>query len=229
MRAWWARIGAISGLVSVVVSIASFAAAPQPPGWDANVRKIEQFLAAHRTGLEAGQLLTALSGLLLLLFVVFLWSKFRGEGEVTVGASMLVLAGGAAAVAIGWVQNAVILTLTLTQPLTHDGGVRLFFSLADVVGYFVLFAFIVFLAGAALAIVETSIVPPWLGWAAAIIAAALLVLASAGFFHPSVSTSATALVAYLVLLLWLAVVSILLTRIGWRKPPVVTPIPDIVA
>jgi hypothetical protein len=216
VRMWWLRLGSVSGVIAVVLAIAGVVPAPRPPGWTEKIPSIELFLYRHRVGLEAGQLLTSLSSLFLLVFAVYLWTVFRSTDEDAEGPAMLSLLGAAATVVLSWVQSLLILTLSyMAIQANVDFGVRALFDLSVLIGYFIIFATVVFLGASAAIIVASAVLPRWLGWAAAVIAAASLLAASVGLFHPHVADSVVALILYLLILLWIAVASVILALRVW--------------
>jgi hypothetical protein len=215
LNTWGARIGAVSGLLSVVLGVAATFVVPQPPQLNDALQTINAYLASHHTGVQVSQLLATLGSLFTLAFVVYLWSVLR-QAEGDAGAvSALALAGGAGSVVISWVQSGVILMLAAMATQNTDGGFRGLYDLAQMLGYFVIFAVVVFLGAAAAVVLSTHVLPAWLGWSAALLAVALLVAASASIFDSAVAQGPIGLVLFLLFLLWVAATSLVLTRRAW--------------
>jgi hypothetical protein len=212
LKTWGARVGAVSGVLSAVLGVAATFVVPQPPQMNDALQTINAYLASHHTGVQVSQLLATLGSLFTLAFVVYLWSVLRqAEGDAG-AASALALVGGAGSVVIGWVQSGVILMLATMATQNTDGGFRGLYDLAQILGYFVIIALVVFLGAAATVVVLTRVLPVWLGWTAALIAVALLVGASVAIFKPSVVQGPVGLALFL---LWVVATSVVLTRRAW--------------
>jgi hypothetical protein len=216
---WVPRIGSASGIVSVVLGLVAAVIVPQPPEMNALFPKIYAYLGGHVIGIETAQLLGMIGSLFALLFIVYLWSVLRTAEGDTGAVSILGLVGGVGSVVIGWVVSGVLLvTVTMTHQNT-DGGLHGLYDLVRLLDYFVVVPLILFLAAAAALTLSTRVLPVWLGYGAAVLAAALLVLISVSIFSPSLAQGTVGFILFLLFLAWVAATSVTLTRRAWSQQP----------
>jgi hypothetical protein len=204
----WARYAPLSGLVAVAILVASIIVT----GFDSvdsndSTVKVIKFWHDNDGQQIAGAFLGALAAVPLLWFFGSLRSTFRTAEGGTGRLSSIAYAGGivlvgfavvdasiqfAVAESVGDVPPAVTQTLSV---LYND------FFLGFPVGIGT------FLLASSLVILRTGVLPAWLGWVALVLG--IVSLTPVGFF------------AFLVVLAWIAVVSVMLFR--QQSPPPVAP------
>jgi hypothetical protein len=226
LRMWWARVGTGSGLLSVVLGVVAAVVVPQPPEMNDSFPKVYAYLATHRTGLEVDRLLAVIGSLFALVFVAYLWSVLQAAEGDAGGVSMLALIGGAGSVIVGWVESSVVLVAVTMTNQNTDGGLRGLYDLTRLLDYFAVIPLFLFLGAAAAVVVTTRVLPWWLGWSAAVLAIALLLMVSISIFSPSVAQGVIGLVLRLLFLLWVGVTSVLLAMRTWSRVQVDSAVPD---
>lgn len=216
----WQRLGAASGILFVVLTIATFFT-PSTPEADEASAEIARTIASDRTAHLVNFYVSGIAWILFLVFVTALWGVLR-RAETLSGASTLALLGGLAIYAGVLVEQSAFLALVNAADAGREPvAVRALFELEEVVLVPLRFAIAAFFAGIALSAIPTSALPRWLGWAAAALAA-LLVVGLLGVF--SADEQEGPLIPILVLgrlgmLLWILATSIVLLRRAGRDQP----------
>jgi hypothetical protein len=232
------RVGALTGVVFVILSLLAGFLYPQQPRVDSAPAVTLAWVHAHRVALQSGMILGMFAAALLIWFVGHLRHVLdRAEG----GAESLspIVFGSGIAVAV-MAAIATLPTALLAFMDAQPGGIQdgtLVRMLGDL--NIVLFALsaamtAVFLAAAGMAMVRKEMVAPWVGWLAIIVALfnAICVPFGATFstYHGK-AWDAVAWVAYLGFLLVILVSSLaMLTgrgartgQVAGRRDPVLVP------
>jgi hypothetical protein len=132
-----------------------------------------------------------------------------------------VLGGAGGFVAIIWIQAGTLLGLANAGG-PSDGGIRVLYTLEQVLNPVALFPAALFLAALALTVLVVRELPTWLALPAGILAAALLIAGSVALFSRSFTQSPVVLVLYLLVALWIAIASALITVGVWSGQDVTT-------
>ena len=214
------RWAAVAGLVFTALVVASIFT-PDVPSSDSPAEDIAAELAADSAAHQISLLLGFLADIAFLVFLAGLWSRLRrGEGPAGMIAA-LVLAAGAALVALMLVTGSLYMAL-----LQYASGgqpdpavLHALTVLNEWVGGALLPAGVAMFLGAAMAILTTRALPQWLGWLAA--ATALLQLISlAGVFQTTIEgvVGIAAFGGFLLFLVWVLATSIVLLLPHGRPP-----------
>jgi hypothetical protein len=213
MSARFERIGAVSGLLFVVVVIASFFS-PETPEAEDPTGEIVSSIADDRTGLIAGAYLSFIASLLFLVFVSALWSRLRAA-EPERGPSVLVLLGGLGSAVVILIAAGITLALVEAADEGREPeAVRALFELDNVVFIGIGITSAAFYAGVALSTLQTGSLPGSLGWSAAALAA-VFPLALLGVFSENDEggvLGAIFFIAILVNFVWILAASALMLR-----------------
>jgi MFS family permease len=214
------RWAAVAGLVFTALVLASFFM-PEVPRSDSPAEDIAARLAADGSGHRLSLLLGFLSDVAFLVFLAGLWSRLRREEGPAGMFAALVLAAGAAFVALMLISGG--LHLALVQYASgglHDPA--LLPALADLnqwVGAAILAPSVAMFLGATLAILTTRALPRWLGWLAAA-TAVLQLIALAGVFQTTIEgvVAIAAFFGFLLFLVWVLATSVVLLLRPGRQP-----------
>jgi hypothetical protein len=205
-------LGFSSGALILTLSVVS-QFLPQGPESDASVASIYQYFQQHQSGILANALLTALRGVLLLVFAAALTSRLdradsssRVLAAITFGSGIVV----ATSVILGNLFWAVAATkFTQLEPSVIQG----FFIANDVVFYFMLLPMVTFLVAAAASILIENTLPRWTGYGA-FVPAILLLLGEQAFFadEPETPLGIGADLGIVLFVIWIAAVGIMMLR-----------------
>ena len=213
-RTSWERIAATSGILFVVVLVASFFT-PETPDADDPTAEIVETVADDRSGLLTGAYLGSLAALLFLIFTAGLWTSLRRR-EPEPGPSVLVLLGGLGSSLIVLIANAATVALVYAADEGREPeAVRALFELDESLFLGVAMTSAAFYGGVALSALATRSLPAWLAWLAAALAIAFPV-ALLGIFSEDEEGGVLGgifFAAFLVNVVWILAASIvLLTR-----------------
>lgn len=215
----WIAFAGFTYLVAWLVGLA-IGMATSSPGPTDSVSTIGAYFSSHReVAMIQAYLLDGIAGVALIVFAAALHSALRRfEGESATVSSVL-FGAGVAAGTVSLLQG--LFTQVLADHVAAMGNaaaIRTLYDLNTEGDTYKLLALGVFLGAVALLVLRTHALPSWLGWVAAVLAP-LLVIAGWNF---ALSTSAQ-YVAYavllLVLLVWVAAVSV----VSFRRVDVGTP------
>lgn len=214
------RWAAVAGLVFTALVLASFFM-PEVPSSDTPAEDIAARLAADSSGHRLSLLLGFLSDVAFLVFLAGLWSRLRRvEGPAGMSAA-LVLAAGAAFVALMLISGG--LHLALVQYASggqHDPAMLPALTVVNQwVGAAILAPSVAMFLGATLAILTTRALPLWLGWLAAA-TAVLQAIALAGVFQTTIEgvVGIAAFFGFLLFLVWVLATSVVLLLRPGRQP-----------
>lgn len=195
-----ARLVPLAGILAIVLIVIAFIVGGETPDGDDSLRKIVSF---YRDNDDAQVLAGSFLGWGTALFLVFasgLWRMVRDLETGRHGSSALLLGGS-----VLWAAGASIfagLTFTLGD-LAKDlgpGALQTLNALNSDMFFTLALGTFAFSAGAGVSILNTRVMPVWLGWVAIVIA--IVAVTPAGFF------------AFLVMGLWVLIVSVLMLLRG---------------
>jgi hypothetical protein len=194
----------LTGVAFVVVAIIAFAIGGEPPDAKEPVQEIVAHYADNKSSVQAGSVLAALAGVLLIFFAAYL-SRVLRPAEGREGFLPRLILTGAAIMAVGIAIDATIAFAIADAAEEIDPtAVQALEALWDNDFLPIAMGTIVFLLATGLSILTHGGLPRWLGWAA--IALAVLGATPIGF------------IAFIGSALWVAVVSVILTRRGDPEP-----------
>ena len=198
----------VAWLVGLTIGLAT-----SSPGSTDSVSTIGAYFSSHReVAMIQAYLLDGIAGISLIVFAAALWSALRRfEGENSAVSSIL-FGAGVAAGTVSLLQG--LFTQVLADhvaALANPAAIRTLYDLNTEGDTYKLLALGVFLGAAALLIFRTYALPRWLGWVAAVLAP-LLVVAGWNFALSAAVQFVAYAVLLLVLLLWVAAVSVVSIR-----------------
>lgn len=200
-RDWWAPL---TGVAFIVVVIAGFLVAGEPPDANSPPREIVDHYVDNKDSVMFGSLLSVIAAALVVFFGAVLRSALRateGPGGVLSAvafAGTIIMASGAA------LDATISFTLADRADDVTPVGVQTLQALWDNDFFPVVLGAALLLLGAGLSIARSGVLPRWLGWIAVLVG--LLALTPIGF------------VAFPLGGLWVLIVSVMLTM-RWRREP----------
>ncbi len=213
------RLGAATGIVFVVLAVASFVFGPtdKPPGFDDTAQQVANYAQDNRDKVQAVAALTLLSGPFFLWFLGSLARALRLAEERGPGRLAAVsFAGGIAAGTMAMVGTAFQLAGTY-HPDLDASSVRALWDGAFLTFSFALGAGVTTYIGAASVVgLRSGALPKWLSIAGAVIAVFTLVVGAVSTFKETGAFSAAngelGLCGFLLFLIWTLATSIVLVR-----------------
>ena len=217
MNDGYARYGAMTGILFVLLVIVGFAVTPQPPDADATPAEVLNYVVDHHNALHAVQLIFAGAGFL---FIWFIGALRDSLSRVEVGEGRPALAniawgGGLIAVATLMVGFALSATATL-HPVGSDPDLtRALWDASLLVPAVGAPAVAVFFVGNSLSILRSGVLPAWLGWLG-LVTALFNALGISAVFTDHGAFAADGVLGFfagfLLFLLWTLLASIMLVR-----------------
>ena len=156
------RLGPLSGAVSVVLILASFAAAGTAPKPDAPTSEVVSFYADHDTGQLVSACVLSLGALLFLVFIAILSRSLRHEGVPWI----LCLSGGIVFVVGLTLFAGLTIALGDVASDIDASALQALHVLNQEMFFTVTIGAAGFLLGAGAAVLGGAPLPRWLGWAA---------------------------------------------------------------
>jgi len=184
------RLAPLTGALFSVLGLAAFLSSHTPPGVSASGSSVIVFYKAHSSGQQSSDLLWAFAWIFLLFFAGSLRSYMRRTPE-TEGLSALLLAGAAVMAAGGATYFGFDYTLAVSADHLQPAAAQALNLLA---------LKLVFAVASGVAILRGAPLPKWLGWLAIVIGIML--------------ASPAAVVALIVVFVWVAIVSVLVWHRG---------------
>ena len=210
------RVGAVAGVVSVVLLVSLFTVFPSIPAPNKGVDKIARSATADRGAhLLAAYFGTLLSGALIV-FGAAVAARIR-RADSGDGWWIVALAGVTAAGAIGFVSDALVIVLVRAAGHGIHGDVLwLAYGGDHWIGALTGVPLGLFLVGVGVGSRSARLLPGWLSWAAIVLAAAFVVGAGSvtGDEVDGGPLGVLLFLGYLGLLIWIVSVSVIL----WRRP-----------
>jgi hypothetical protein len=212
MRTWtFERLGALAGLLFIVLSLIGDLSSGSPPGTDDSAGKIASFFADHHRGVILSVVLTGIAGPFFVWFLVALVLRLRAAGETAWAVAAFGL--GLVALAAGFAADAFYGSLARIA-LVADPNVAK--SVYQLDGFFTVKSFW-FAAAAVLAVAIAAwrALPRWyalVSFAAAVVCAlGGIAVKQKGFLAPLGGLTG---IAFLGLLVWVVASAAML----WREP-----------
>lgn len=157
------RMLPLSGVGSVVLIIAGFAAAGSTPREDASVDKLVSFYGDHDTGQIASGVLLSLGALLFLMFAAAVVDIFR-RADPESGAFAALCFGGALVFVAGMTVGAGLSVFIGNAVADLDPAALQALHVASLIVIFpITIGASAFLLGAGIAVLRTHVLPSWLG------------------------------------------------------------------
>jgi hypothetical protein len=175
-----ARLGAISGILFVILFIPSYLSPPDSPDAASTSQQVVDYFSSRQ-----GEILT-LNGLLLIFaafffvwFVGVLHGVLRGAEGERYGVSSVSIAGGVLFIALMLAGAAVeiVYPATLARFENFEQDAQLGFLSLALSGWMYRFAFVgmsALIGAASLVVLRTRVLPGWLGWAGLVASLAAL-------------------------------------------------------
>lgn len=164
----WGRLGSISGLLFVVLSLLGAFLYPEQPRSDSSPAVTLAWVHDHRVALQAGMIISLFAAGALVWFVAYLRTLIGDERDRAVKVGATVLSGGIAVAVMSAlaVMPTAILAFMDAQPAgLHDPSlVRMLGDLNTVFFSAVSVMSVVFLAALGAAMLDRQVPAPWLGW-----------------------------------------------------------------
>lgn len=201
----WERWAALTGLLAVVGLVAATLIQGPIPAADAPASQITNFFAKGHDRIMAAMYIRLYAGFAFIWFLATLWSALaRAEGRsarvsgVAFGAGIVVLgSSGAATAALAAGAFRASLGVDPAVAAALVTAVHMFYAISGMGTAWMLIA-------SWLVTLRTGVLPAWLAWLGLVLALISLVLVPFAFGH------AIVLYAALLVLIWMAIVSVLL-------------------
>jgi hypothetical protein len=155
----------LTGVVFIVLLIAGFIVAGEPPDANDDVQDIVNFYVDDKDSIEAGVFLLALSTLFFIFFANYLRTVFR---ETSLSATILV--GAAIFVVGGAIDGTILIALAEAADDIDPTAVQALQALWDNDFIPLAIGISVFLVSIGLSILRTGLFPKWLGWVVLVLA-----------------------------------------------------------
>jgi hypothetical protein len=207
------RLGALAGVASIVLFIVAGAVEGNQPKLTATAATITSYYASHHSKVLVGDLLIAVSAILLIVWAAVLAAELRAAGRQAAAGALLATVAARGAVAV--VASAIEIGVDQAAVRSTDPG---FMHGADLVDAYVGNSSFLFLgtAAAALALGAGGLFSAWYRWLTGLAGVLAILIGisvkQSGFFSPA---SGGEVVAVLVIFVWVLVTSVML----WRAPP----------
>ncbi|MDQ6688601.1 MAG: hypothetical protein M3Z50_13555 [Actinomycetota bacterium] len=190
----WSRFAPLTGLAFFVLLMASAISAGQAPVAGDSGARVLQLFGAHPRVEKVSNLLAGLGVVFLVFFAAWFASELRRCGALSLapavfGGAVILAAGGAARAGIGW---SLASGHTKISPAAAQALNELFYS-----HYPAIIGIAVFMFASWLAILQTRVVPVWLGWLALLIG---LVAISPPTLAPLIASG-----------VWISIVAVMMT------------------
>ena len=212
---FWRIAGAASGLATIATEVAALAlvsAALPKPGTTTQV--LSDFVRNNQAGLRTYSLLAGLVSGFLLWYAVSL-GRYLRRGDDGAELGTVAMAAGSAQAILHWVAASTLLMLPISVSAWTDLDLRVPVGWIGAYLTFLAYPTVVFAGAAGLRIVQTGLLPRWLGWAGLFVAAAELftVFGSALAANGPLSSGGTVgFASFLLWMAWIVATSIGLTR-----------------
>jgi hypothetical protein len=207
----WERLGAATGIVFVILSVAAAIIGGQPGA----APDVVQYFVENRSRLLAQSFLFGLASVAFLWFLGSVRSYLRAAEGGTGRLSAVAFAGGILTLGMLMFSGTVVTALAdgmaeLADPDTS----RAFYSLVIQASDLTSFPTAVLTGASAVVVLRTKALPGWLGWLGGIVAVGSLSRGTAFFVEVGPFSSAGVIESVVVagFLLWLLLTSILLVR-----------------
>jgi hypothetical protein len=218
----YARYGAATGILFVILIVVAFLVQPKPPASDAPPSEVLSYVVDHHNALHAIQLIFGGAMFLFIWFIGTLRSAL-GAAEGGQGRLAVTAYGGGLIAAAGLIVSLALSATAALHPA--DNGPELTRALADASAMVLAVsapAVVVFFVGNGLSIIRSSLLPSWLGWLG-FLAAIFNALGIGAVYTDHGAFAADGalgfLIGFLLFLLWFLLASaMLVSKLGEVQP-----------
>lgn len=207
----WERRGSWGGILTAILTIVVFALPGEPAKTSASSREIAQYVRDEGDEQRWATYVGALAVIALLWWLGSVWRLIRRAEGGTPRLAVVATAGGVVAAVLILVSGVILAAIPITGADLSPTGQRAFYVIGTNLGMATVFGFATFVGAFSVVIIRSRVLPVWLGWAGVLIAVI-------GAFGGGTVTSTrhvffyTSFVAFMGLVLWILVVSILMVR-----------------
>lgn len=207
------RIGAVSGIVFVVLVLIATFIAPIPPKASDSVEKITAYFADHRAVLLTATYINGLALLPAILFIATLYAMLRQAEGAPGRVAIASFAGAILTAALATASGVIVSALAFTGRDADGPVVRGLFNLYQVVSTFSWFPQLVWLLPASLLMLKMPRAYRWVAWLG-LLECVLALLAGASVARSGLFAlgGVLNLIAFLVFALWVLATSIVMLR-----------------
>lgn len=185
-----------AGILMVVLIVLAFVVGGETPDVDDSLNEITSFYRDNDSDQVWAAALLAWGTAVFLVFATGLWRLVRDAEIGRHGASSLMLVGSAVWAAGTTIFSGISFTLGDSADDLGPAAIQALNALNSDMFFTVAVGTFAFLMGAAVSVLNTGVLPRWLGWAAVVIA--VVAITPGGFF------------ALLAMLLWIVIASVAL-------------------
>jgi hypothetical protein len=154
----------LTGAAFIVLAIVSFIVQGEPKAADEPVNEIVDFYLDNKDAIFAGQVIGAISGVLLLFFGAYLWRLLDGAGAGWLSILPLL---GFVIMDVGFaIDGTILIALAEAADDIEPGSVQTLQALWDNDFLPIALGALVFYFSFGMAVLKTAALPKWLGWAA---------------------------------------------------------------
>lgn len=199
----------LSWIIGLIIGFAT-----SSPSASDTPQQIGAYFNSHRQlAMLQGYLVDGVAGVALIAFVAALRGVFERVDDETGPLPRILFGAGIAAGAVSLLQGLFTQVLADRVAAMGDAGaIRALYDLNTEGDTYKLLALGVFFGAAAILILRTRALPTWLGWVAAVLAP-LLIVAGWNFVLGTSTQYAAYAVLLIVLLIWVAAVSV----VAWQR------------
>ena len=210
------RLGAAAGVAFVVLSFASLALAPTPPGFDATAAEFVDWYQGSTAGIQASGFLFGLSMVLAAVWFAYARAHVDGDGGGSTFGPVATV--GMAVMAVGWIMTGGISSAVAMRVDELDPGVVVLGAmLAGMAGMASQFGLALLAGGMAAQAQRAGSLPRWLvvvGW----LAAATALVSTVGMATDSDVVDLLLFANWPPFVVWFVGVSVVLWRSGGTAP-----------
>ncbi len=210
------QLGALAGIASIVLFIVAGAVEGNEPKLTATAAKITSFYTSHHSQVLIGDLLIAVSAILLIVWAAVLAGELHAVGRHAAAGALLATVAARGAVAV--VASAIEIGLDQAAVRSTDPGFMHGASLVDAYVGNLSFLFLA-AAAASLALGARGIFSAWYQWFTGLVGLLAILIGISvklsGFFSPA---SGGEIFSALAIFVWVLVTSVML----WRAPRIAT-------
>jgi hypothetical protein len=200
-----ARLVPLAGVAAVVVIVVAIVVGGETPDGDDSLQEIVSFYRENDSDQQWSAALAAWGTAFFLLFASGLWRVLRNAETERSAASSLVLVGSALFAVGTTIFAGIGFTLGDFADDLGPGAMQTLNALNSDMFFPLALGMFIFLIGVGASVIQTGVLPKWLGWASVVIA--VLALTPIGF------------IVFLALGLWILIVSALLATSGPAPSP----------
>ena len=161
-------VGPLTGILFLLILIVGFIVAGEPPSADDGATEVTEFYLDNKDSVEFGAVLFALGGAVLIFFTNYLRQLFGAAGDRTLSATILV---GGAIFAVGAAIDSTISVAAAEDADDIDPTqVQTLQALWDNDFVPIALGVFVFVVSLGVSILNTDVLPRWLGWVALAVA-----------------------------------------------------------